>query len=193
MGKPKGSYDPAKEEYWRQLFKKFRKSQLPFKKFCQQENISSNTFQFWRKELRRRDELRGVVSTVTKGENRPSQLAEKVAYWKQVIADIKAHPGSVNSFCRKNKISSASLHYWTAKLKKMNLLENSTEEMPAQKTDFIPLKILEPEVLDSFLPDKSEFKNQQQIDFTLNDGTKISAPSDLSLDVLLKLVNGLRL
>jgi transposase-like protein len=69
--------DLDKEERWRSVFERFRETQLPFREFCERENINPNTFQYWRRELRKRDEARGVNSKIKKGDNRPSQMDEK--------------------------------------------------------------------------------------------------------------------
>jgi len=38
-----------------------------------------------RRELRKRDEARGVVSNVSKGENRPTELQAKISYWLGIM------------------------------------------------------------------------------------------------------------
>ncbi len=58
MRKPR-KIDFEKEQYWRTVLYHFQNSGLSFKKFCQQEKISPNTFQYWRKVLRDRDAERG--------------------------------------------------------------------------------------------------------------------------------------
>jgi len=187
--------DPEKEKYWRKLFARFKASQLPFRKFCLQENVSPNTFQFWRKELRRRDDERGIASTISKGENRPCQIAEKTAFWKQILIDLKNHQGSENSFCRARGISSASLYTWRKRLNEMSLLENSKKKREvAHKPEFVPVLLVDntASALNLEYSQSILASTQNQIDITLIDGTKIAAPTNMSVDVLVKIVNGLR-
>ncbi len=174
--------DPEREKYWREVFKRFQKSGLPFKKFCAQEGISPNTFQFWRRELRERDEELGIVSKVSKGDNRPSKLPEQIEYWNRVIDEIDAHPGSQRDYCRSHGVSSGNLHHWRKRLKELNLPDKTSVNEPAAKPEFVPMHVVD------FVTESVN----RQIDITLNDGTRIAAPTDVSLDVLLKLVNGLR-
>src|SRR5580700_3906619 len=117
----KRAVDEEKERYWREVLAQFQSSRLPFKIFCAQESISANTFQYWRRELRLRDEARGITSQISKGDNRPSDLQQNIEKWLQIIDEINAHGGSVNSYCRKHGISSGSLHYWEKKLIQMKL------------------------------------------------------------------------
>src|SRR5271155_714764 len=75
----KRKLDPDKEKHWRAVMEKFRTSEMTFRDFCAAENISPNTFQFWRRELRLRDEAAGVVSSISKGENKPLQVEANFA------------------------------------------------------------------------------------------------------------------
>jgi transposase-like protein len=94
---------------------------LPFKKFCTQEKISPNTFQYWRRELRKRDEARGTASAISKGDNRPSNLQHNIAHWLQIINEINSYKGSINSYCRNQGVSSGTLHFWEKRLREMKL------------------------------------------------------------------------
>jgi transposase-like protein len=192
MGRRKGSIDPEKERLWRGVMKRFQKTGLPFRKFCTNENISPNTFQFWRRELRERDEKRGKVSEISKGENKPSQLLEKIKYWRQVIKDLDAYQGSGRSFLRKRGISSGNLHYWRTRLQEMD--SNGSIDSESTADDFVAVKILDKEKLEQAEriqrpPKESE---AHRIDIRLNDGTTIAASNAIPIEVLLKLVNGLR-
>lgn len=120
MARPKGTVDPEREAHWRRILERFRKSGEPFRKFCSRENLSPNTFQAWRKKLRLRDEAEGKISTIKKGENRPSTLNESLAYWKAVLQAMQAYPGSANMFCREHRISSGTLHYWRKRIEELD-------------------------------------------------------------------------
>lgn len=185
--------DPDKEKYWRDVFKRFQTTGLPFKKFCADEKISSNTFQYWRAELRRRDQKAGKASEILKGENRPSDLANKFSYWTQIIQDLRAYDGSARGFCKERGISKSSLHYWTTRLKKMRTADESdAQSQPRQPDIFVPLQVVHgrtPRLETSDLLGKHE---SDQIQITLADGTSLSAPTHLPVDILIKLVNGLR-
>lgn len=149
MGRRKNTIDPEKEKYWRSLFERFHKSGEPFRKFCEREGVSPNTFQYWRRELRKRDEERGSVSSIRKGDNRPSQERENLEYWGKIIQELQAYSGSVRSFCKKHGISSGNLHYWKTQLKK-------NSGMPPAKTrastpnfvalEVVPDKVTNPEL-----------------------------------------------
>lgn len=188
--------DPEKEKYWRDVFRRFQKSGLPFKKFCAAEKISSNTFQYWRKELRTRDEEQGKASTISKGDNRPSQLAEKIKFWKQIVDDLEAYSGSASSFCRERKISSGTLHYWTRRLKDEGLLGKlapAVSDVP--HAAFVPVQIRENSAGNSekAVHGNLELRSNDPIQITLSDGTSISASPEIPVDTLLTLINGLRL
>lgn len=152
MRKPR-TVDKEKEEYWRRVFAQFQASGLPFKKFCVQENISANTFQYWRRELRHRDEVRGVTSTISKGDNRPSNLQQKIDYWLRIIDEINAHDGSVNSYCRSHGVASGSLHFWERRLREMKLTNGVRRDRPNGHSSsglFAPVQVLD----DIVVPDE---------------------------------------
>jgi hypothetical protein len=187
--------DPEKEKYWRDVFKRFQKSGLPFKKFCAAENLSANTFQYWRAELRKRDEKQGQISRISKGDNRHSDLAKKLKYWAKIIEDLQAHNGSARTFCRERGISSGSLHYWTTRLNKMRasnvVASTGRSEVLA---DFVPLHMVEGKISkpDNGARQITGLPASDQIQFTLPDGTTVAASAQLPVDVLLTLINGLR-
>jgi transposase-like protein len=118
--KPRAT-DYEKENHWRAVFAQFQKCGLPFRKFCAQEKISPNTFQYWRRELRNRDEARGTVSTISKGDNRSSNLQQKINHWLKIIDEINVYEGSINSYCRIHGVSSGNLHFWEKRLREMKL------------------------------------------------------------------------
>lgn len=78
--KPEKGLISAGVTQWREIFLRFQSRGLPFKKFCELEKISANTFQYWRHELRSRDEALGI-SSISAGDNRPADLQEKIDYW----------------------------------------------------------------------------------------------------------------
>jgi transposase-like protein len=138
MRKPR-KVDENKEKYWRQMLAAFQRGGLPFREFCRRENISPNTFQFWRRELRKRDEARGVTSTVSKGDNRPSKLQQNIDYWLRIIDEINSHDGSVNSYCRSHHLSSGSLHYWEKRLREMKLTNGvRRDQLKERNIDYQP-------------------------------------------------------
>lgn len=180
--------DVEKERFWRKLFARFVKSKLPFRQFCKIEKISPNTFQYWRKELRKRDEERGVTSKITKGENNSSKFTENVKHWRQVLAALDEFEGSDREFCRKYLISSGSLHYWRSKL---NLLED-TDAPGADATPkvMIPVKVLRsrPAFDAAVQPDLLQ---DQRIEIRLEHGRLLFLPSTTPVDLLIQLLNGL--
>lgn len=187
--------DPEKEKHWRDLLKRFQKSGQPFKKFCKSENISPNTFQYWRRELRRRDEEQGKISAISKGDNRPSQLHEQIRRWTQIIEELKIYPGSVRSFCKAQNISSGNLHYWKKRLKDMNLSDRFTQ--PASEpahAEFVPVRVANngEEHIKGACQLAAKAPASNQIEIKLSDGTAISASAEIQVEILLKLVNGLR-
>lgn len=182
--------DPEKERHWRNLLKRFQKSGQPFKTFCASENISPNTFQYWRRELRRRDEEQGRISAISKGDNRPTRLHEQIRHWTRIIEEIKAYSGSVRSFCETRGISSGNLHYWKKRLKDMKLLDGSPQstKRPAH-VNFVPVRVTNS---DEERKREGRRAESNQIEIILSDGTAIAASPEISVDTLLKLVNGLR-
>jgi hypothetical protein len=172
------------------MFGKFVRSALPFKKFCEIEKISPNTFQYWRKELRKRDEERGVASKITKGDNRPSEFNDQVRHWREVLAALNEFEGSDREFCRNHGIPSGSLHYWRAKLK---LLEEDTE-MPAVDAAprvMLPVKVVGKKSEVSTDPQRVPVQDQR-IEIRLEHGRLLYLPSNTSMDLLIQLLNGLR-
>jgi transposase-like protein len=140
----KRAIDKKKEKYWRDVFGRFQASGLPFRKFCEQEGISPNTFQYWRKELRLRDEERGVKSKISKGENRPTYYEGKIDEWKKHITAARKHPKGVADYCRRNKLASQTFYGWLARLKQID----PSWELPAATTAnksanavFVPVSI----------------------------------------------------
>lgn len=181
--------DVEKEKFWRKLFLRFVNSKLPFKQFCEMEKISPNTFQYWRKELRKRDEQRGVTSEITKGENRPSNFNEQVKHWRQVFAALDEFPGSDREFCRKYGIPSGSLHYWRAKLK---LLEDSEAPTVDDVTPvMLPLKVVTDPTEVPAAPERDR-DYEQRIEICLEHGRHLYLPSNTSVELLIQLLNGLR-
>jgi len=186
--------DPDKEQWWRDLLEQFQKSGLPFKKFCAREKISPNTFQYWRRELRERDAEGGIVTTISKGDNRPSELPEKIDFWTRILEEIERYPGSIRSFCSSRGISSGSLHYWTTRLKKMNLVPRTPKENESDGTDlaFVQARVVDDQAVERDVQNPREQPDSDRIEIRLSDGTVIAAPNALRIDTLIQLVNGLR-
>jgi transposase-like protein len=183
-----------KERHWRDVFVSFQKSELPFKEFCAREKISPNTFQYWRRELRKRDEARGITSAITKGDNRPSKLQQNIDYWLGIINEINAYDGSVASFCRSRDIASGSLHFWEKRLREMKLTKGVRKDKQTPGSLFVPVQILE----DCSRP--LEMENcggagdaaDQRIEFKLGNGIVVSLPSHTSVEMLIQLMNGVK-
>jgi hypothetical protein len=47
--------DPAKERFWRQMVRRWARSGLSIREFCDRETISEGSFYAWRRELAKRD------------------------------------------------------------------------------------------------------------------------------------------
>jgi len=49
--------DPAKEQFWRRVVRRFESRGLTIREFCRREGLREQNFYAWRRELRRRDRL----------------------------------------------------------------------------------------------------------------------------------------
>ena len=56
------SRNGSKERYWREVFRQWDLSGLTRVEFCRRRDLTVTTFDFWRRELRRRDADPAVVS-----------------------------------------------------------------------------------------------------------------------------------
>lgn len=63
--------DPAKEPYWRQIFRDWKASGKTRKQFCQQQNLRLSTFDYWRAEIARRDASPNRPSTSPSPQSKP--------------------------------------------------------------------------------------------------------------------------
>lgn len=184
--------DESKEQHWREVFARFQRSELPFKKFCVQENISPNTFQYWRRELRKRDEDRGITSSISKGDNRRSKLQENIDYWLAIIEDINAYEGSVRSYCRSRGVTSGNLHFWEKRLKEMKLTNGVRKDNKSRTSQFVPVRILDDAVAATESEIRDHESSYQRIEIKLTCGMIMSLPVSTSTEVLIQLVNGVR-
>lgn len=57
--KVQGHRDPEKEKKWRAILQHFQTAGLSGNEFCRREGLNPNTLQYWKKELKARDELAG--------------------------------------------------------------------------------------------------------------------------------------
>lgn len=64
--------DPAKERFWRRMVRRWMRSGLSVRQFCDCESLSEPSFYAWRRELRKRDHLSAESS---RDERRPSMSA----------------------------------------------------------------------------------------------------------------------
>jgi transposase-like protein len=185
--------DAGKENHWRKVFARFQKSSLPFKKFCALEQISPNTFQYWRRELRKRDQDRGVISKITTGDNRPSNLHEQVAHWRQIIAEKSRFQGSAREFCRKFGVSSGTLHYWQKKLGSLDRTAASSVRAGVSSV-LVPVRVVDGDQKPPGVTAKSKNANlqDQRIEIRLPHGRLVFLPSNTPAEALIKLLNGLR-
>lgn len=169
--------DPERESHWRSVLENFRRSQMPFKKFCEQEKISPNTFQYWRSELRRRDEANGIESRIKKGDNRPSQADEKKRFWLNIIGKAQKNAGSISDFCRKHKITSGSLYHWEKRLIAEGLTNGFSE-----KNVLIPIRVVDAQRRSSQKQPKAhQSPEDRRIEIRTRGGDAIFLPIDLLL------------
>ncbi len=183
--------DPEKEKYWRLVLKKFVESELPFKKFCELERISPNTFQYWRRELRLRDEARGSKPTITKGDNRPdNERQKKVNFWLNVIDELNSYSGGVNQYCREKGISSGNLWHWERKLVAQGLTEGTTAKK--QSKALLPVRVVNPAPLTSHQKANPETMEKiDRIEIRARNGNQIFFPLGMSVEVLIRVANEL--
>jgi len=186
--------DAQKEEQWRATFVRFRNSGLSFRNFCAEEKISPNTFQYWRRELRKRDNARGTASEITKGCNLPADLeSKKTNHWLRIIDEINAYEGSVNSYCRNNGVSSGSLHFWEKRLMKMKLTDGVRRHPKPNKPVFVPVQIsgAAESAPISDACSKQTAESSQRIEVKLPNDIVMSFPLTTGIDTLVQLINGL--
>ena len=197
MRKPR-KLDLEKEKYWRALLHRFQKSGLSFRKFCEEEKLSTNTFQYWRKRIRERDEARGLTSTIRKGEIRPNTDEEKISFWLQVIDDANIFPGSLKEFCKKNSVASGSMYHWERRLKKLGLTAG-LRKGPDQV--LVPVRIADDEPAPASLKGTTAASSSKRptvvnddhkIEIRLHDGHRVLIPASLPAELLVELLNGLR-
>ena len=185
----KRGIDLKKEQHWRAVLHRFQESKLPFRRFCELERISPNSFQYWRKRLRQRDAERGIVSTITKGENRPSKMEEKREFWLHAIDEANNFVGSLRQFCIQRKISSGSLYNWEKRLREAGLtagLRKSPSEM------LVPVHVVPNEIPPPNGARVLAGSDEQKIEIRLHDGNRVLLPASLPTEVLIHLLNGLR-
>src|SRR5882724_5966623 len=171
MRKPRKT-DMDKEQYWRKVLREFQASEMPFRKFCEANNISPNTFQYWRKRIRELDAERGVQTTIRTGENRRSVLQEKAEYWLEMIDEANVFAGSISKFCREKEISSGTLYQWEKRLKGQGLtagLRKSTEPEPK----LIPVRITEGGVSKNGDGKQTLISDDSRIEIRLHDGNRV--------------------
>lgn len=189
MRKPR-SIDLQKERNWRKILLEFQSSGLPFKKFCAYKGLSPNTFQYWKKRLRERDEARGVQSTVRKGDNRPSEFEAKSEYWRSILDALQKFSGSQREFCRQNGIASGTLDQWRKRLNSPVEPENEREPESNVRTPLlVPVRLSDDAASKPIIP-PSPFE-EPRIEIVLKDGNRLLVPSVLPMPFLLELINGL--
>jgi transposase len=82
--------DPAKEQLWRRVIADHARSGVSIRAYCQREGLKPWNFQWWRRELARRD--RQVASAPTRNRPEPAiEPAPRSAFLPvQVVADDPA-------------------------------------------------------------------------------------------------------
>ncbi|MBX9667957.1 MAG: hypothetical protein K2X93_10080 [Candidatus Obscuribacterales bacterium] len=186
MRKPR-SVDLQKERKWRKILIEFQASGLPFKTFCANRGLSPNTFQYWRKRLRERDEARGVQSTVRKGDNRPSEFEAKAEYWRSMLNALQEFSGSQREFCRQNGIASGTLDQWRKRLN--NLVEPVKSKTNISTPLLVPVRLCDDVTSRTTIP--ASHSVEPRIEILLKDGNRLLVPSALPMPLLLELINGL--
>lgn len=179
--------DPEREAHWRTVLETFHRSQMPFKKFFEQERISPNTFQYWRSELRRRDEANGIESRIKKGDNRTSQAREKKRFWLDIIGKAQNNTGSISAFCREHKITSGSLYHWEKRLIAEGLTNGFSE-----KNILIPVRVVD--APGRTLKKQSNARVSQEdrrIEIRTRSGDSIFLPRDFAPAALIEIARGL--
>ena len=53
--------DPKRERFWRNTVSAWGSSGLPVREFCDRRGVTRTAFDYWRKELRRRDDERAIA------------------------------------------------------------------------------------------------------------------------------------
>ena len=78
--------DPAKEKYWRQVLRQWRRSGLTGRDFCAQQGLGEPSFYAWRREIARRnqEQVRATRKTplgtrLPRGVRVPTELAVSLA------------------------------------------------------------------------------------------------------------------
>jgi hypothetical protein len=66
--------DPAKEQFWRQVFHDWKASGQPRKQFCSERGLSCHAFDYWRQQIVQRD---AKATPATPPEPRPQSTAAK--------------------------------------------------------------------------------------------------------------------
>jgi len=69
--------DPAKEAFWRDAMRRWKRSGLGIREFCRRERLAEGSFYAWRRELARRE--RNQASTTSLRDGRRSGRARSAA------------------------------------------------------------------------------------------------------------------
>jgi hypothetical protein len=64
--------DPAKEQRWRQILRDWKASGKSRKQFCRDRGLSTNTFDYWRRAIARRDAQRAPAPSPTPAKSPPA-------------------------------------------------------------------------------------------------------------------------
>lgn len=65
-GQRRNARHADKEKFWRAAFVRFGAADVSVKEFCKRERLNPNTYQYWRAELRKRDEKEANAKPVGK-------------------------------------------------------------------------------------------------------------------------------
>jgi transposase-like protein len=183
----KNRVNPEREEEWRTILERFQQSGLSYRDFCGREGISKNTLQFWRKELRMRAEAQGLVSNISKGENRPSKLTEKASHWQALIDECRQYRGSINQFCQEKGVSSGNFYSWQQKLKRMGLTKGVSRSQPVAENCLVPVTLVDPPRCQS-----QGTGDDERIEVRLRDGKVLFLPRTIPAEILIQIINGMR-
>ena len=70
--------DPVKEQFWRQTLRDWIDSGKSRAEFCRVRKLSANTFDFWRRELAKRDRHQTPDRSNASGQPKPILLPVKI-------------------------------------------------------------------------------------------------------------------
>ena len=129
------------------------------------------------------------MSNISKGENRPSKLTVKAAYWQGLIDECQQYRGSINQFCKEKGVSSGNFYSWQQKLKRMGLTKGVSRTQSGLDNYLVPVTLVDAE---QCLGDAWSSGSEERIEVRLRDGKILFLPRTIPADILIQIINGLR-